>query len=217
MNILIIGPQGCGKGTQAQKLVEKYGFKTVEMGELLRDIAKQPTELGEMIRQINERKEMSPDSVVLDILDQELEKIESERGVIFDGIPRMPSQIAPFEEIMAKHGRKVDKVLFINISPEESTRRISKRYHCEKCRKPMVLGKDFHSIKESCDICNGKITQRGDDTPDGIKKRLTTFAEKTMPVVEYYMKKGLAVEIDGELPENEVFAKIVSNLETQAI
>lgn len=212
MNLLIFGPQGSGKGTQAEKLSEKYNLEHIETGQIFRDIALEDSSLGRQIKELNENKEMIPDKITAEVLRSYLKKVPQEKGVILDSAPRTMGQIEPVEKMLAEVGRNVDRAIYISLPFEESFARITKRYNCTKCKKTLVLGKQIQTVEDVCPECGGAIMQRGDDTPDGITKRLNVFYEVTIPVVEHYRKKEILVEVDGNHEVAEVFGDIVAEL-----
>lgn len=209
MNIIILGQQGSGKGTQAEMLAQKYNLEHIDMGKTLREVAKLDTPLGREIYSIqNMTKTLVPSRILREVLHIKLNSLPREQGVVFDGVPRTMDQLEYIESAMREFGRKIDKVFFVDIPEEESIARISKRWICRKCKTVLIMGKDVQSKKDPCPACQGEITQRADDTPEGIKIRLRIFKEETAPVVEYYRKKGLLVEIDGMRPIEKVFQDI---------
>ncbi len=212
MNLIIFGPQGSGKGTQANKLAEKFNLSHLETGQIFRDIAREDSSLGRKIKELNENKEMIPDQITVEVLRHFLELVPSEKGVILDSAPRTFGQIEPVEKTMQEEGRTIDKAIYIALSYEESVARITKRFACTKCFRHFVLGKDIQDSSENCPTCGGLIMQRGDDTPDGIAKRLKTFYEVTMPVIEHYRAKGMLIEVDGKQGVEEVFEDILRGL-----
>lgn len=212
MNLLIFGPQGCGKGTQADLLSEKYNLVHIETGQIFREIAKEDTPLGKEIKDLNEKKEMIPDSITMEVLSKELEKVPDGMGIILDSAPRLTSQIELIEEMLGKFGREVDKAISITLPREISIARISKRYICPKCFKQFVLGEDIKSENDLCPECGNKVRQRIDDTPEGVVKRLDTFEKVTVPVIEHYRQEGKLIEVDGTQSKDEVFEDIVSKL-----
>lgn len=212
MNIVIFGPQGSGKGTQADKLSEKLNLSHIETGQIFRDIARENSPLGIMIKEYNEKKEMIPDEITIEVLRHYLNQVPTEKGVILDSAPRTIGQIVPVEKMMKENGRPIDKAIYIALPYDESVARITKRYMCTSCLRHVVLGKHIGSASEVCPNCGGLITQRGDDTPDGIAKRLKTFYEVTIPVIEEYRKRGLLIEVDGNMGINEVFEDITEQL-----
>ncbi|HPN54329.1 MAG TPA: nucleoside monophosphate kinase [Candidatus Moranbacteria bacterium] len=213
MNLIIFGPQGCGKGTQAKKLAEKHGLEHIETGQIFREMAKEETPLGRKISELNEKKEMIPDDVMAEVLEKKLKKIPIEKGLIIDSAPRLVSQIALIEKIFEKFKRSIDKAISITLPREESIARISKRYVCSSCGKQFILGEDIKDENDLCPQCGTKVSQRVDDTPEGVIKRLNTFQAVTVPVIEYYRQKGMLVEVDGRKGVEEVFADITNKLE----
>lgn len=213
MNLIIFGPQGSGKGTQADKLSEKYDLVHIETGQIFRDILREDTPLGRTVLEYNEKKEMVPDNITIDVLEHYLEKVPADKGVILDSAPRTMGQVAPIEEMMEKLGRSPDKAIYLTLHYDECIARIAKRYMCPICRRHFVLGKDIQSVNDTCPTCGGHVIQRSDDTSEGITKRLKIFSQVTMPVVEHYRKKGILVEIDGNQSAEKVFEDIVSKLQ----
>jgi adenylate kinase len=213
MNIIILGPQGSGKGTQALFLAEKFNAAHIEVGGMLRKMAKENTPLGrELYEIVHIKKELVSDEVVLKALTEKFKEVSPDKGIILDGAPRRLEQIEEVEQAFADSGRKIDKIVFLNISDEDSIERVSKRYSCSKCHKHFTIGENITSSIDPCTDCGGSIEQRKDDTEEGIKKRLSIFREQTMPVVEYYRDKGVLVEIDGTKSKKEVFEDITDKL-----
>ncbi|MFA7319199.1 MAG: nucleoside monophosphate kinase [Parcubacteria group bacterium] len=214
MNIVIFGPQGSGKGTQAEKLAQKFDAEHIDMGKFLREVAARPTPLGREVWQIqNVTKTLVPARILEEVFTIKLNDIPREKAIVFDGFPRNIDQTQYFEKAMGEFGRQTDAAIVISLSEEESMRRISKRWICAKCKKVFIMGRDVQSDKEKCTDCGGSIIQRTDDTPEGIKKRLKVFKEETLPVIEYYREKNKLIEIDGNRSIEEVFQDILAKLE----
>jgi adenylate kinase len=214
MNLVILGPQGCGKGTQAELLKEKYELFHVEMGLALREVAKDESELGKMVNEvINVRRELVGNDLVEEVLYNTLQKNSDQRDVILDGAPRRLDQIELIEKALAKNGKQLDKVIYVNIPETDSVLRISKRFSCVDCQSRFILGKDVKNPNDVCPECGGKIEQRPDDTPDGVRKRLAIFREETLPVIEHYRQTGKLIEVDGTKNVEKVFQEIIKNLE----
>jgi adenylate kinase len=209
VNIIVLGPQGSGKGTQAELLAQKFGLEHIDMGKTLREVAKQDTALGREIYAIqNVTKTLVPSRILREVLHLKLVSFPREQQIVFDGVPRTMDQTTYLEEAMQEVGRKIDKVFLINISEKESVERISKRWVCNKCHRVLIMGKDIQNAKDVCPDCAAAISQRADDTPAGVMKRLKIFAEETRPVLEFYKNKGVLVEINGEQAVEKVFADI---------
>lgn len=214
MNIIILGQQGSGKGTQAELLAGKYKLEHIDMGKTLRQMAKLDTPLAKEIYDIqNVTKTLVPSRILKEMLHLKLNSLDREQGLIFDGVPRTLDQARYFEEALREFGRKIDKIFFVNIPEAETIVRISKRFICDDCRENLTMDKEILTSADPCPKCGGKIMQRIDDTPGGIKKRLQVFAEETMPVINYFKEKGLVVEINGMQSVEKVFADIVSHIE----
>lgn len=213
MNVIILGPQGSGKGTQAEKIAESFGLEHIDMGKFLREVAQLPTELGKEINEIiNVKKELVSDRILKKVLQVKLQDLPREKGIVFDGVPRSQNQLEYFEEALRQSGRKIEAVFFLDLSFEESLQRISKRRICEKCKKIFILGKDIKNENEPCPVCGGKIIQRVDDSLEGVKKRLNIFQKETMPILDYYKKNGVLIEINGNQSVEKVFADIEKKL-----
>ena len=215
MNLIILGPQGSGKGTQALFLAEHFGATHIEVGRMMRKMAKEDSEIGRELHEIvYVKKELVSDEIVLKALVEEFKKVPLDRGIILDGAPRRIDQIEEAELAFSRSGRKIDKIIFLNIADDESIDRVSKRYSCPKCRKHFALGENLLDPNDLCPDCGSHVEQRKDDTEEGIKKRLSIFKEQTLPVVEYYRKKGVLAEIDGTKSKKEVFEDIINKLNT---
>ena len=212
MNLLIFGPQGSGKGTQAELLAAKYNLAHIETGQIFREIGRENSELGKKIKELNERKEMIPDEITVEVLKEKLENVPVEMGIILDSAPRTSGQIAPVEQMLAELARPLDRAIYITLPYEESVSRITKRYACRVCYRHFVLGKDIENTEDACPTCGGPVMQRSDDTPDGVAKRLRTFYEVTIPVIEQYRQRDMLIEVDGNQNKEKVFEDIIKQI-----
>lgn len=213
MNLLIIGPQGSGKGTQSELLAKKFNLAHIEMGQLLRKETKKKTILGEKLNDIiNVKKELVSDEVIFEVLTEVISNIPIDKGVILDGVPRRQTQVGLIEKLFEKSNRVIDACVYLDVDEQESLRRISNRYACVDCGHKIVLGKDVASDEDSCPFCGGDIQQRIDDSQEGIKKRLEIFHRETRPVADHYQKMGKLVNIRGEQSVDAVFQDIVAIL-----
>ena len=210
MNIVILGPQGSGKGTQAELIAQKFGLDIFDTGRVLRQVALLDTPFGREVHEIvMVKKELVSNRILKEVLHVRLNDLGREQGIIFDGIPRSLEQGKYFEEAMREFGRKINRVIFVDISPEESLKRIGKRFSCEQCKEAVILKE---GDGECCVRCGGKLAQREDDTPEGIKKRLGIFRAETMPVIEYFEKEKLVSRINGAQSVEKVFEDILKVL-----
>jgi adenylate kinase len=197
MNIIILGPQGSGKGTQARILAEKQGLFYLEMGSFLREVAKTDLEIDEMV---NKKGILVPDQKVFDLLKNYLlEKKVNLGEIIFEGYPRSIGQYNLLSNWLKENGQKIDWAFYISISDEEAIRRLSARKTCSKC------GAIYNLITkppkgEKCDVCGGELTQREDDKPELIQKRLEMYKTNTRPLLDVLSKEGILFEVNGERP-----------------
>lgn len=199
MNLIVIGPPGVGKGTYAEILSTKYIIPKISSGDLFHRAIREGAPLGKEIGDYVSKGELVPDEVVIELIRERLQEDDCKDGFLLDGFPRTISQAKALEE-----AGKVDKVLNFTAPDEEVLSRLSGRRTCRKCgaiyhtknRPPKVLG--------VCDRCGGKLYQRTDETPEVIKTRLRVYREKTKPVIDYFRKKGVLVDIDARYPYEEI-------------
>jgi len=208
LHIIILGPQGSGKGTQAKLLANEFKLEHIEIGDALREIKNKNTTLGKEVAQIIDKGKMVPFQLVVEIVDERVAILSANKGIIFDGTPRRPVEIKPLENILRKNGRHITHVFFVQISERETINRLSKRHICSKCGKIFIFENNSVDKLKKCPKCKGNIIRRKDDTPEGIKQRLALYQERTFPVVEYYRQKQRLIEINGEQPAEKVFNDI---------
>lgn len=214
INIIIMGPQGSGKGTQARMLAEKYDLEIFETGAVLRSIAKQDTEIGRKINEIiNIKGDIVPwDFMKKEILGKKLGELDKNKGIIFDGTPRIMKEAEFWDEKLKETGRKIDYVFYVDISKEESIKRISSRKLCREKGHPLIVGKDVKEEDKKCPICGSEVYRREDDTPEKVLNRLEWSEKLLSPVMEYYKNKEMLIKINGEQGVEEVFEEIVGYL-----
>ena len=217
LNLILLGPQGSGKSTQAKLLVERLGLVHVEVGASLRSIAQMDSDLGRKVNDIiNVHKELVSDELVFQILHHVIRNVDAHQGIILDGAPRKESQIIPVvEKTLADFERVVDKVIFITLPEQVSIARIASRFACTQCAKSYIIdvsAQATHTLL--CDDCGGALGQRIDDTPEGVHKRLAVFASETQPVIDYYRSTGKLLTVDGTKSVDEIFEDIMSGLKS---
>lgn len=206
-NYVLVGPPGSGKGTQAEKLADYLKLPHISTGDIFREIQVQDSDLGRRVKGLLDAAKMIDDATVYDVVLQKLNSPELKEGFVFDGFPRNVDQAEWLEKY-----RPVTKCVFINVSDEECTARMSSRLICPSCKanynilylKPKVEGK--------CDKCDAGLTVRSDSTPEAIKKRLDDYHKLTEPLKAYYSKKGVLAEVNGEQPIEKVFSDIKGKL-----
>ncbi len=208
MNVILLGPPGGGKGTQAKKIVEKYGIPHIATGDILREAVAKGTELGKKAKEYMEKGELVPDEIVIGIVRERLKQPDCEKGFLLDGFPRTIKQAEALDEMLKELGKKIDAVIYIDVPEEEVVKRIAYRRTCKKC------GAVYHLIyappKEDnkCDKCGGELYQREDDREDVVRQRYKVYMENTAPLIDYYEKRGILYRVDGTKSIDEVFAQI---------
>ena len=212
LRTILLGPPGAGKGTQAAKIVEKYGVPHISTGDIFRENIKKGTELGKKAQEYMNRGELVPDDLVIEIATTRLLEDDCRNGFLLDGFPRTVYQAEKLDEFLAARDSKIDKVLDIAVEKDELIARLTGRRVCKAC------GASFHVVnippkKEGvCDFCGGELIQRADDNLETVTNRIDVYEAQTMPLVEYYEKAGNLVHIDGSTSLENVFADIVSAL-----
>ncbi len=206
MNIVIFGPQGSGKGTQARKLAEKFGLMHFSIGELLREVAKTRPEIDEVV---NKEGELLPDEVTMDIVAGFLEERNKFDDIIFDGFPRNMNQHNLLRDWLASKGKKIDVGILINISDTESVRRLSGR------RKDPKTGKTYNLLTNppGPEVDVSRLEQREDDKEEAVKTRLSIYHEETAPIASVLEEESTLITVDGEREIDEIFEDIVASLE----
>lgn len=196
--VILMGPPGAGKGTQAKRLAERLGVPHVASGDIFRWHVRHGTELGQLAKPYMERGELVPDDVTIAMVVDRLQQPDCVRGVLLDGFPRTVPQAQALDERLAEMGWCVNVVLFIRVSEEVLIRRLAGRWICRNCGA--VYHGEFQPPMRPgvCDVCGGVLYQREDDKPETARRRLQVYFERTQPVLEYYGRQGVLVEIDGE-------------------
>lgn len=217
MNILIVGPQASGKGTQAEKLIEKFKLAHVEMGSLLRNIAKEETPLGYRVAELVNNGKLVPDEMVIEILNKYLNSMGRLGGILFDGFPRIVSQAKYFEKFLAEKGQKLNVVIYLTLPREEVLKRLINRRTCSICGKVFNLLTKPPKVEGVCDFCGGKLIIREDETPERINSRLDWFEKEVVPMIEFYRQRGMVEEIDGNRPIEAIFKDIVESLKKRGL
>ena len=207
MNIILFGPPGAGKGTQAQKLVENFNFKQISTGDLLRKEANKKSVIGFKIEKLISNGEFVSDKIVNDLLKQTVSKFNPNDSIIFDGYPRSLSQASNLEKILNEFNRKIDYIISLNVSRDTIQKRIMGRVTCEKCN--ITLNEYFDQEKINKLSCNGKyLLKRKDDNLETILNRYDKYIKTTKPVLDYLSKKTPLHEVDGTLKIEEITSKI---------
>lgn len=190
--IILFGPQACGKGTQGRILSDIFGIPRISTGEVFREEIKNNTALGNKIQSLISKGELVPDEITFKLLKQKLQNINCKNGFILDGYPRNIKQVKVLDELTP-----IDFAIEINISNAEAIRRIANRRICSKCGAVYDL-KIFPPKKpDICDKCGNKIVMRADDYPSAIARRLAIYRDEVVPIIDFYKKKKILIEVNG--------------------
>ncbi|MDD1757772.1 MAG: adenylate kinase [Methanotrichaceae archaeon] len=207
MNIVLLGPPGSGKGTQAKMIADKYKVKHISTGDILRENVRNGTPLGKEAKKYMDAGKLVPDTVLIDIIKDRLAKPDVKNGWMLDGYPRTIPQAEAMEKIMPTLGQKLNVVLNIDVPDNELVERLSGRRMC-KCGTSYHI--QFNPPKEAgkCDVCHGDLYHRDDDKAEAIMKRLETYHNQTQPLIDYYSKKGIIANIKGSGDIQQIFTEI---------
>ncbi len=214
LRIVLFGPPGAGKGTQAQLLRERMGIEHVSSGDLFRHHLANGTELGELARGYMNRGELVPDDVTINMVLERIGLMRERDGFMLDGFPRNTNQARALDSALERQGKCLHRVIHISVPDDELIRRLSNRYICRVCQKPFARDAATGEPPIRCDDCadGGEIYQRADDTPDAVANRLAVYHAETAPVLEYYRDAGLLAGVVGNSPVETVNRCVMSAL-----
>jgi len=212
MLIVLFGPPGAGKGTQASPVAERLGVPKLATGDVLRAAVRDGTPRGLEAKAAMERGDLVPDDVILAIMEETLAKPDAARGAILDGVVRTTGQAKGLSKMLKKLGRKVDAVLVFDVPDDELVRRLSGRTVCDKCQTPYT----GRTPGSKCDRCGGTLVRRADDEPDAVRNRLDVYRKQTAPVLDWYRENGVRiVTIDAVGTPDEVTARALRAIEAR--
>jgi len=213
MNIIFLGPPGAGKGTQAKVLVEKYVIPQISTGDMLREHVAKGTELGLKAKEYMEKGQLVPDEIILGMVKERLSQDDAQKGFILDGFPRTVAQAEALDKLLEEMGKKIEYVLALIVPDEELVTRLTGRRTCKNCGMMYHIKFKPPKVEGKCDACGGELYQRPDDNEETVRNRLKVYHEQTAPLIEYYRKKGVLFEVDGNKSIEEITQQLINILE----
>lgn len=212
MKIIMLGAPGAGKGTQAKKIADKYGIPHISTGDIFRANIKNNTELGKKAKTYMDQGLLVPDELVVDLVVDRVAQDDCCKGYVLDGFPRTIPQAEALDKALQAVGTKMDYAINVEVPDENIIRRMSGRRACVGCGATYHMVYAPTKVEGICDVCGKELILRDDDKPETVEKRLTVYHEQTQPLIEYYTKAGILVEVDGTIDIDDVFGAIVKVL-----
>jgi len=217
VRLVLLGPPGAGKGTQARMLGERIHAPQVASGDLLREAVRDKTPLGIQAHSYMDKGSLVPDELVLKLIDARLDQADAKPGFILDGFPRSVSQAEALAVMLKERGETISKVVAIDVPDEELVKRISGRRTCRNCNEMYQIVFDPPAQPGICNKCGGELYQREDDHEDTVRHRLQVYNNETRPLLDYYGKVGLLSQIDGMGRPEEILNRILAKLGESAV
>lgn len=205
MNIILLGPPGCGKGTQAKSIMEKFKIPQISTGDILRAAVKEQTPLGIQAKEFMDKGGLVPDGLVVQIVDERLQEIDCQKGFILDGFPRTVAQA----EALDKIGISIDGVINIEVQDDQIMKRLAGRRTCRNCSAMFHIVFDPPKIDNVCDRCQGELYQRDDDKEITIQNRLEVYKKQTEPLIHWYGRNNKLYVVNGTGSIKEIFTNII--------
>lgn len=213
MLIILLGPPGAGKGTQAEMIVQNYNLVYISTGAILRKAVREETEMGRKAREYMDQGQLVPDNVVVEIVRDRLGEPDCAGGALLDGFPRTVDQAVFLEQVLPEINMNIDRVLLIEVDEEELIERLTGRRVCSDCGANYHIKYKPPKVRNVCDQCGGDLYQRDDDSLATVKERLEVYKKQTEPLVEFYNKRELLSPIDGNQDIDGVYDQIKTILE----
>ncbi len=213
MRLVLLGPPGAGKGTQATSIAKKYNIPHISTGDIFRKNIKDKTELGNKAKEYMDKGLLVPDNLVVAIVEERLKEADCKDGFLLDGFPRTVEQAEALDKSLASMVVSLDKVLNIEVNKEILVNRAVGRRICKECGATYHIEFNPPKKEDICDQCDGSLYQRADDNAETVSKRIEVYLNQTQPLIDYYTKKGIIATVDGQQPIDKVFEDIVDALE----
>lgn len=209
-NIMFIAPPAAGKGTQAELLTEKYHIPHISTGNILRDIARQDSEVGQYVFETLASGKLVKDEITYKIIEDRLAQDDCKQGFVIDGFPRNVDQAIEYDNILKRLGYEIGKVISIEIDEKTLEKRVTGRRICEDCESIYNINEPDSApqIESICDNCGGRLYQRKDDNLEAFQTRYRMYIEKTVPIIDYYKNQNVLYEVDGTKSVEEIFEQI---------
>lgn len=208
MKIILLGAPGAGKGTQASKIMSKYDLAYISTGDIFRHNIKEETQLGLQVTGFLKKGELVPDDLTCKIVEDRLNSSDAREGFLLDGFPRNIFQAESLEKYLEQNGDKIDYVLNIRVLPEILLERAIGRRVCSNCKHTYHIKFSPSKVEKICDLCGGELIQRADDVEETVKHRISVYEEQTKPLIDFYKKRDLLIELDGSITADSLFSKI---------
>ena len=212
MRAVLLGPPGAGKGTQAVKLVEKYGVPQISTGDIFRKNIKEGTELGKKAQEYMNSGRLVPDELVVDLVKDRLMQDDCANGYLLDGFPRTIFQAEQLDKFLEEIGQKLDAVINFEVGHDTLMERLTGRRVCKKCGASFHIKNIPPKVEGICDLCGGELEQRKDDTVETAEKRISVYEESTAPLIGYYTRTGALKNFNAEKDHDVVFGEIVEEI-----
>ncbi|TAL25171.1 MAG: adenylate kinase [Nitrospirae bacterium] len=212
MRLVLLGAPGAGKGTQAKKLIDKYGIPQISTGDILRKNVADGTPLGKEAKVIMDAGGLVSDKIVLGLIEDRLKQPDCKKGFILDGFPRNTAQAESLDGILKNLGMPIDSALSVDVPKDDLMKRLTGRRTCKGCQQMYNIYFSAPKKDGTCDKCGGALFQRDDDKEETIKKRLDVYEAQTSPLFDYYGKKGILKSVKGVGSIDEIFSKVCSAL-----
>lgn len=212
MRLILLGPPGAGKGTQAKRVIEEFDIPHISTGDIFRKNIKEKTELGQKVEGLLAQGKLVPDELTIEIVWDRLDQEDCKNGFLLDGFPRTIPQAEALDEGLAKRGLKLDRVLNIDVDKDSLVKRLSGRRVCPSCGASYHIDNNPTKVDGICDECQTPVIQREDDKEETVLDRIKVYDSQTKPLVDFYNKQDLVFTVDGTLPIDEITNKLVTEL-----
>ena len=212
MRLILVGPPGAGKGTQAKRVIEEFDIPHISTGDIFRKNIKEKTELGQKVEGLLAEGKLVPDELTIEIVWDRLDQEDCKNGFLLDGFPRTIPQAEALDEGLAKRGLKLDRVLNIDVDKDSLVKRLSGRRVCPNCGASYHIDNNPPKVEGICDVCQTPVIQREDDKEETVLDRIKVYDSQTKPLVDFYNKQDLVFTVDGTLPIDEITNKLVTEL-----